>query len=391
MDKIYQYTIGFLFGVFILMTIVIKDSGAGSGAGNGASNVTNGYNGFNLNYTGSQQTREDFEDGDGDGTEKTKSIEEIENKELIDQSKDIKYDDTDAVDNFNNINCNENIIANFKIDRLLNKNYLLVLISSYDTYDNEKITDLLWTLDNKNGRKLYNVIVNDKVPEKIKYPLNPEIHGFNINNLTLEIASKSSSNDTAISEISVLFTLKLKSIIGKSKSSGQLLNINNVKGNMVSIYIGDSKDNEVKSGDASDSTDTTENSINMRDNNSIQDTGVLFVTKKYTVTIEINNNKYYIYDIGEEIFKEDDTFLGLTVDKSGDITFHINNSKSTFKMKKEGDSSSIVNPKYPIYINKNKDCDMILYSFALFNKSLCDADIKAYKMYNNYYMYGKKM
>jgi hypothetical protein len=366
MNEIYQYIIGFLFGVFILMTIIIKDSWFKDW----------------FNYT--RKNYENFEDGEKD------SDDAMDSKELIEVNKDIKYEDNEDVNNVSNINCNENIIANFKVDRLLNKNYLLLLISSYDTYDNEKINDLVWTLDNKKGRKIYEVKVKDKAPEKIKYPLNPDIYGFNINNLVIDMYPKSNNNIdldehtevAAATETTMLFTFKLNSIMN---GKGLLINSNNI-----SINITDSKGKTCDKDDAN-----CENSINMQENNNIQDTGVLYVSKNYTVGIKINNNTYYIYDIGENIFNEDNTFFGLMIDNEN-ITFYINNTKSTFKISNADTENSDgadteIDTKNHIYMNKNKDCDFILYSFALFNKSICEADMKAYKMYNNYYMYGKKM
>lgn len=389
MDEIYQYIIGFLFGVFILMTIIVKD----------------GWFNDYFNYAIGKEIIEKYEDAkdatDTKDTTDTKDAKDVadakdakdakDNNELIEpdkdakDAKDTKYDENDDL---NNISCNENIIANFKIDRLLNKNYLLMLISSYDTYDNEKINDLVWTLDNKKGRKMYEVIVKDKMPEKIKYPLNPDIFGFNINNLTVASSHKSNSNGIDIAELTILITLKINSIL---KNNGRLINIDNVKGEKVSIIITDSKDTKSCSKDDAN----CENSINMLENNNIQDTSVLHVNKNYNIIINVNNNTYTVYNINEDIFKEDNTFLGLMIDKEN-ITFYVNNAKTTFKMnsnKKSAGSESTkdIEPKYPIYINKFKDCDIILYSFALFNKSICEADMKAYKMYNNYYIYGKKV
>jgi hypothetical protein len=378
MNEIYQYIIGFLFGVFILMTIIIKDSW-----------FKDWFNYTRKNYENFENGEKDSDDGKDSDGEKD-SDDAMDSKELIEVNNDIKYEDNEDVNNVSNINCNENIIANFKVDRLLNKNYLLLLISSYDTYDNEKINDLVWTLDNKKGRKIYEVNVKDKAPEKIKYPLNPDIYGFNINNLVIDMYPKSNNNIdldeqtevAAATETTMLFTFKLNSILN---GKGLLINSNNI-----SINITDSKGKTCDKDDAN-----CENSINMQENNNIQDTGVLYVSKNYTVGIKINNNTYYIYDIGENIFNEDNTFFGLMIDNEN-ITFYINNTKSTFKISNADTENSDgadtdIDTKNHIYMNKNKDCDFILYSFALFNKSICEADMKAYKMYNNYYMYGKKM
>ena len=55
----------------------------------------------------------------------------------------------------------------------------------------------------------------------------------------------------------------------------------------------------------------------------------------------------------------------------------INKIKITFKKR---DSKSLV-ALYPCILNKNKNCDMILYSFALFDDAICEADISAFKLF----------
>jgi hypothetical protein len=109
----------------------------------------------------------------------------------------------------------------------------------------------------------------------------------------------------------------------------------------------------------------------------------LYVKKKYTVQIKINTYTYNIYDVSEDIFNNEYTFMALTINNN-DIKFFINDFESTFK--KQDDEE--LRPLYPYVINKNKKCDITLYSFAIFNNTICDADMKAYKLYNNYYLYG---
>ena len=97
---------------------------------------------------------------------------------------DSSYDNEDEK---NYINCNENIINNFKIDRLLKKHYLVTLISSYnkDNYDEDK---KIWNLDNKNAIHSTDGNVKlDNNPEYIKFPLKPEVGGYNISNSKIEI------------------------------------------------------------------------------------------------------------------------------------------------------------------------------------------------------------
>ena len=44
--------------------------------------------------------------------------------------------------------------------------------------------------------------------------------------------------------------------------------------------------------------------------------------------------------------------------------------------------------KEPFVINKNKSCEIVLYSFAYFNEAISDMDLKTFKLYNKYKMYG---
>jgi len=109
----------------------------------------------------------------------------------------------------------------------------------------------------------------------------------------------------------------------------------------------------------------------------------LYVKKKYTIQIKINTYTYNIYDVSEDIFNNEHTFIALLIDQN-DITFYINEMKSSFKKKDDEE----LRPLYPYVINNDKNCDIVLYSFAIFNNTICEADINAYKLYNNYYLYG---
>ena len=103
MYEIYLYAIGFLIGIFLLISL--------------------------LNF---KFTNNDSEIDEQDDIEEFSNIEQ-ENY-IIETFEDSSYDNEDEK---NYINCNENIINNFKIDRLLKKHYLVTLISSYnkDNYD----------------------------------------------------------------------------------------------------------------------------------------------------------------------------------------------------------------------------------------------------------------
>ena len=468
MYEIYLYVIGFLIGIFLLISLL------------------------NFKFTNNNNEKEEQDD----------DIEEFSNIEqenyIMETFEDSSYDNEDEK---NYINCNENIINNFKIDRLLKKHYLVTLISSYnkDNYDEDK---KIWNLDNKNAIHSTDGNVKlDNNPEYIKFPFKPEVGGYNISNSKIEItpnyvkddlgmkweelktvpndfieikddespkfkklqSSLSSGNTNftrkevkgfpkimhnnyinvndkkykpiidnldVLKNISMLFTFKLNNIDG---DMGQLLFLENSdEGNLISINIINSNKIKVNNiddkckGDANckNFIENLQNSINIHNNyynnNDIsnnefkkylakkcEDEGEyvinknmceyikktyndeivyhnqLYVKKKYTVQIKINTYTYNIYDVSEDIFNSEYTFMGLTIDNN-DIKFYINDFESSFKKQDE----EKLRPLYPYVINKNKNCDITLYSFAIFNNTICDADMKAYKLYNNYYLYG---
>ena len=107
----------------------------------------------------------------------------------------------------------------------------------------------------------------------------------------------------------------------------------------------------------------------------------IYKKKNYTIQLNINSKVYNIYNIGQDVFDTDNTFIGLIINDN-DVIFHLNNTIYNFKRL---DKENIV-PMFPFIINKNKSNNMILYSFAIFKDIYCEADIISYKMYNNYYL-----
>jgi len=155
MYEIFLYIIGFIIGIFLLMSLL----------------------NFNFTKYSEKEEADSLENEEEDNSDKLLIIEEFED--------DVQeYDNEDEI---NYVNCNANIINNFKIDRLLKKHYLVTLISSYKegNYDKHK---KIWNLDNKNAvhSKDGNVKL-DNNPKYIKFPLKPEIGGFNITDIKIEI------------------------------------------------------------------------------------------------------------------------------------------------------------------------------------------------------------
>jgi hypothetical protein len=109
-----------------------------------------------------------------------------------------------------------------------------------------------------------------------------------------------------------------------------------------------------------------------------------YFEKLYTVEIIIDDSVYNINDINMETLKKDITFFGLIMNKE-DVVFHLNNTKYEFKRNTDRE---IKIDKKPFVINKNKTCEIVLYSFAYFNEAISDKDLKTFKLYNKYKLYG---
>ena len=107
--------------------------------------------------------------------------------------------------------------------------------------------------------------------------------------------------------------------------------------------------------------------------------------KAYDIVLDINSNKYYIRDISEDILRDPVIFMGLTINKDR-IVFYINKEMAIFE--RLDDKLIIID--YPIYINKNKECDITLYSAALIiNSNNIHGDMEKYELYNKYNLYDK--
>jgi len=180
MSDILMYIIGVLIGIFILLSLLSYNN-----------YISKNVYLFKMNFIGNTKNIDNIDNIDNienmENMENIKNIENMENKnntiiEGFDEENNIiNYDDTDL---YNTIVCNKNIIDNFKISRLLKKKYLITLISSYNS-DNLKDTILL--LDNKDeNSKNINVIFSKK-PYLSKYPLNPNMVGFNIKDIEINI------------------------------------------------------------------------------------------------------------------------------------------------------------------------------------------------------------
>ena len=109
-----------------------------------------------------------------------------------------------------------------------------------------------------------------------------------------------------------------------------------------------------------------------------------YFEKLYTIEIIIDDSVYNIHDINLETLKDDIIFFGLTMNMD-DVVFHLNNTKYEFK---RNTAKGIKVSNIPFIINKNKSCEIVLYSFAYLNEAISNKDLETFKLYNKYKLHG---
>jgi hypothetical protein len=180
MSDILMYIIGFLSGIFLILTLLSNKC-----------NISKILKYFrnNMGYNKDDEIIvEDFEEIVEKDVKKNSETIILEN--FIEEDEN-KYDDNDK---YNTITCNKNIINKFKIERLLKKKYLIFLISSYNV-DNLDNTKLL--IDNKSKNSDNINVTFSKKPYIEKYPLNPNVNGFNIKDANISINIPNNYNEEA--------------------------------------------------------------------------------------------------------------------------------------------------------------------------------------------------
>jgi hypothetical protein len=318
-------------------------------------------------------------------------------KNIIMTSEDIKVGD----ENYKHIIYEKNIVDKYKISSFLKSPSLKMAISSFEKQDNRaNIEHFKWNKDN--DRRDFIVSIDD-TPKIHRFPFNPSIYGYNLSNITVEIDnlgnSKDNSENAIINELAIFFNLKLNDIKG-SAGEGQLICINSY--DYQNIYIKIIENNKPRCYEGE--------SINVDDNyGTLNDMrcdgrgggvggggggcgggGDIYSyssnnKKTYDIVLDINSNKYYIRDISEDILRDPVIFMGLTINKDR-IVFYINKEMAIFE--RLDDKLIIID--YPIYINKNKECDITLYSAALIiNSNNIHGDMEKYELYNKYNLYDK--
>ena len=304
---------------------------------------------------------------------------------------------------------NTEIIDNYNFNKLLRKREMRILITSYNN-DNIDVNKLEWITDNKNYNNNIRLKLSDNEIVKEFNNMNPFVNGYNIHNVRIQGPANAEvyEKEKEISQFSILFMFMHKQF---HRTKNNLFIIYGVDNKNIVINI---KDNEFNNNnyynvnnDINDNNDENDKEFDKNDiNKSInllnnyhyyENYDILsnkakeqksyklsYFEKLYTIEIIIDDSVYNINDINMETLKRDITFFGLMMNKE-DVVFHLNNTKYEFK---RNNDKSIKIGKEPFVINKNKSCEIVLYSFAYFNEAISDADLKIFKLYNKYKLYG---
>ena len=302
---------------------------------------------------------------------------------------------------------NKDLIDNFNFVKLLKKKEMRILISSYN---NENISNLDWITDNKDYNNNIRLKLSSNDITKELNNLNPNVNGYNIQNVSIEGPANNIlyNNEKTINKFSILFMFMHKKF---TSMNNNLFIIYGVDNRNIVINIKDNEynnnnyynvnnydtDNNDLDGVVYDKNDINK-SINLLNNyHYYENYDVLsnkakeqksyklsYFEKLYTIEIIIDDSVYNINDINMETLKRDITFLGLIMDND-DVILHLNNTKYEFK---RNNANEIKIAKSPFVINKNKSCEIVLYSFAYFNEAISDKDMKTFKLYNKYKLYG---
>ena len=376
------YSVSLLFGILIVLLIIIYYDLLININKDKRDNIIENYEDYE-DIAGNEGNEGNEGNGDcGSGATDDLNVHSTSAKNIIMTSEDIRTGD----ENYKHIIYEKNIVDKYKITSFLKSPSLKMLISSFEKEDNRaNIEHFQWNKDN--DMRGFIVSIDDS-PKIHRFPFNPSIYGYNLSNITVEIDnlmnSKDNSENEIINELAVFFNLKLNDIKGSARSGeGQLICINSY--DYQNIYIKIIENNKPRCYEGE--------SINVDDNygtlNDMQGGNIYSYSsnnkKTYDIVLDINSNKYYIRDISEDILRDPVIFMGLVINKDR-IVFYINKEMAIF----ERLDDKVIIIDYPIYINKNKECDITLYSAALIiNSNNIHGDMEKYELYNKYNLYDK--
>jgi hypothetical protein len=349
------YFLGILIGLLIILTIVY-DSGD-----------------FKSLF---KNTKEYF------GNKKSAKAEISDNADIVKIvdvppiSNDINTSDEKDANELATNNTNDH----FDFFKLLKRKEFKILISSYN---NDNIKNLDWITDNKDTNNGIKLKLSSNEFAKELNELNPLVYGYNIYRVSIEGPSNIVlyNNNVAISTFSILFMFKFKGFSGNINNLFIIYGINN-KNIVINIKT---QENNTKKTDKKDTT----KSINLLNNyDELSDKKGSYELSEpevvYTIEILIEDDVFNVKDIKLKTLKKDIVFLGLIVNKD-DVVFYFNNTKHDFKRSTD---LGIKIHSQPFVINKDRSCEIVLYSFAFLNEAISNKDLETYKLYNKYKLYG---
>ena len=398
MFNYFLYFTGILIGIFIIL-IIISDKGDFKRL---FKSLKEYFNNDNVNkYEKTDIVMVSSNNVEKDDVDKYIKTDIVKVSVLNKDNAPIKEEAEDA----NVVLTNSNVIDKFNFIKLLKKREMKVLISSYNK---DNINNLEWYTDNKkyNNNIMLKLSSDDIIKELNN--LNPLVNGYNIHNVSIEGPSNiiMYNNEKVINKFSILFMFIHKNFHSKINNLFIIYGIDN-KNIVINIkekdYNNDYfkiKNNMNDNNDLNDEYDTNDinKSINLLNNyHYYENHDILskdikeqksyklsYLEKLYTIEIIIDDSVYNINDINLETLKNDIIFFGLTMNID-DVVFHLNNTKYEFK---RNTANGIKVSNIPFIINKNKSCEIVLYSFAYLNEAISDKDLKTFKLYNKYKLHG---
>jgi hypothetical protein len=349
------YFIGILIGLLIML-IIVYDSG----------DITKLF----------KNTKEFFGNTKSEKDELTDNINIVKIVDIPPISSDI--DTVDEKDSNNVIN--DNTVDHFNFFKLLKRKEFKVMISSYN---NDNIKKLDWITDNKDSNNGIKLKLSSNEITKELNELNPLVNGYNIYKVSIEGPSNIVlyNNSKAISTFSILFMFKFKGFSGKNNNLFTIYGIDN-KNIAINIKTQENNSTNIEKNEAKDSINLLNTLTKLSDKKDSYD--IAYLEETYTIEIVIEDKVFNIKDIKLKTLKKDIVFLGLIVNKD-DVVFYFNNTKHQFKRKTD---EGIKVHSNPFVINKDKSCEIVLYSFAFLNEAISDTDLETYKLYNKYKLYG---
>jgi hypothetical protein len=395
MFNYFLYFTGILIGIFLIL-IIISDKGDFKTLFKSSKEYFNDkYENTDIVMVSANNIKND------DDIDKYIKTDIVKVSVFKEDSASIKEESDDA----NIVLNNNNIIDKFNFIKLLKKREMKVLITSYNK---DNINNLEWYTDNKKyNNNIMLKLSNDDIIKEFNN-LNPLVNGYNIQNVSIEGPSNiiMYNNEKIINKFSILFMFIHKKfhskinnlfIIYGADSKNIVINIKEKDYNNDYFKI---KNNMNDNSDLNDDYDTNNinKSINLLNNyHYYENHDILsknakeqksyklsYFEKLYTIEIIIDDSLYNIHDINLETLKDDIIFFGLTMNMD-DVVFHLNNTKYEFK---RNTAKGIKVSNIPFIINKNKSCEIVLYSFAYLNEAISNKDLETFKLYNKYKLHG---